>query len=589
MSLGPLQRHQVKPARITNRQAARVAERIVVRSDLAAVLGSSLDARHGAPMQVSWRALLVIFAVHAIQKDNMHLVKVEETAQELLDEGLLPGVRRKRVTYDQIRHNLRRIARALEEGTVLVPHDPSVCTMPRGELHDGPSECNGGGLLTPEQFSARLLQASVPSEHLTASTSFAIDSTDYETPAVRRSWKKLPDVAVGDEVEPGADSPNDFASPDWPRRGADGREQHSLDPDARAGYRSGKNMHRKETFLGYDLHVVVPVPELGADPLPHVALALVTAPAGSDKAEAGIAAVDSLRATGLTVTTLLNDRGYSYRVTEAWAAPLRARGIQSVHDLHTNQRGEAPGPRPGTVWVDGALFSTALPPKLRNLPKPNFKSSAAAKARLCEEYDKRLPYLFEAMTAPDPRTGSRRYRGPAVKRPRVRCPNSPASMRLGHHLPTTKCTTVRTPEGNDTAACGCGITMTVEADTQLWARQRLAWGTTEWAASYGRRSGVEHYNSELKRNRGVNVVRFFTRVNGKVINHVLLTFTLVGLNVRLLRDWHALRLQRDPWMVAIDDTTDVDWKKEHGHKYRKPRKVALHVRLGLKEPPPLLR
>lgn len=41
-------------------------------------------------------------------------------------------------------------------------------------------------------------------------------------------------------------------------------------------------------------------------------------------------------------------------------------------------------------------------------------------------------------------------------------------------------------------------------------------------------------------------------------------------------------------MAAIDDTTDIDWQKEHAHKYRKPRKVALHVRLGLKEPTPLL-
>lgn len=87
----------------------------------------------------------------------------------------------------------------------------------------------------------------------------------------------------------------------------------------------------------------------------------------------------------------------------------------------------------------------------------------------------------------------------------------------------------------------------------------------------------------------MRLARFYSRVWGKVLNHVLLTFGLVGLNVRLLRDWHVLRLLRDPWMAAIEDTSDVDWGKEHGHKYRKPRKVALHVRLGLKEPPPLLR
>ena len=580
MSLGPLQRYQVKPAKISNRQAVRIAESIVIRSDLSTVIGSSLDKKHGAPMQVSWRTLLVIFTVHGIKKSNMILLDVEETGRELLAEGLLPGVRRKGVTYDQIRDNLRRIAKAIENGDVLIPHDPRLCQMPRGELHDGPSGCGGGGLLTAELFAARLLRASVPDE-VARTTSFAIDSTDYETSAVRRSWRKLPDVEVADEVDLNAASQDDFATPDWPRRGADGREQHSLDPDARAGYRSGKNMRRREVFLGYDLHIIVPVPELGQDPVPHVALALSTAPAGSDKAGAGVRAVDALRTTGHTVSTLLSDRGYSCRVPEAWGAPLRARGIESVHDLHTNQRGVKPGPRPGTIWVDGGLFSSALPANLRSLPAPRLGMSAEEKAKLREEYDKRLPYRFEPMTAPDPRTGARRYRGPAVKRPRLRCPNNPVSMRQSYDVPTTKCV-----KGT---ACGCGITLTVEADTELKNRQRLLWGTTEWAASYGRRTGAESINSEAKGNRKIKVARFFTRVTGTVVNHLLLTFALVGLNVRLLRDWHVLRTERDPWMVAIGDTTDVDWKAEHGHKYRKPRKAALHVRLGLKDPPPLMR
>lgn len=342
-------------------------------------------------------------------------------------------------------------------------------------------------------------------------------------------------------------------------------------------------------FLGFDLHIIAPVPELGQDPVPNVALSLSTAPGGGNKAAAVIEAVDALRAAGATVNTLLNDRGYSYRVPEDWGAPLRARGIEFVHDLHTTQRGETPGPRPGTIWVDGGLFTSALPEKLRVLPKPHFSMSAAEKAELSEKYDERLPYMFEPMTAPDPRTGARRYRGPAVKRPRLRCPNNPVSMRKGYDLPTTKCTKVKKPDGTMGAACGCGLTLTVEADTELKNRQRLAWGTTAWAASYGRRSGVEAVNAELKSNHGVSLARLNTKVRGKVVNHLLLTFALVGLNVRLLRDWHVLRLLRDPWMAAIGDTSDVDWGKEHGHKYRKPRKVALHVRLGLKVPPPLLR
>ena len=58
-----------------------------------------------------------------------------------------------------------------------------------------------------------------------------------------------------------------------------------------------------------------------------------------------------------------------------------------------------------------------------------------------------------------------------------------------------------------------------------------------------------------------------------------MTFGLVGVNVRLLRDWYTTRGQAGPWMVAIGDTTDPGFSLVHARRTAKPRSTALHVRV----------
>lgn len=171
-----------------------------------------------------------------------------------------------------------------------------------------------------------------------------------------------------------------------------------------------------------------------------------------------------------------------------------------------------------------------------------------------------------------------RFRGPALKG-RLRCRNTPASTRAPYSVPTTSCPPRLPATGGKSAphVCGCGITVVVDAEQQAWTRQHVPFGSTEWAALYGRRSGVEHINAEIKHNRGVRIVRHFTRVRGAIKNHILLTFALVGTNVRMLRDWHICRSQPDPWMALISDTDDPDWAAEHVRvKSRRKRKRAFH-------------
>lgn len=45
----------------------------------------------------------------------------------------------------------------------------------------------------------------------------------------------------------------------------------------------------------------------------------------------------------------------------------------------------------------------------------------------------------------------------------------------------------------------------------------------------------------------MGIRRGFTRVFGTVRNTLLVAFVLTGMNVRMLRDWHAKRHLGDPW------------------------------------------
>lgn len=555
----------------THRQAVAIAEAVVDRSGLAEILEWSLTSHTGAPRKVSWRTVLVVYAVAGILAEDMLITRIADVATDLHREGLLDAP----VSYWQVWEGLTKMAAALSAGAVTTAHThPLVVDRRTGEVADCPPGCTGGATITLTGFATALLSTSGLHPRST-STTMAIDSTDLETWAARRSWDRLPDISTTDGEEvPDPDtveSSRDHKVAGWPKRGHDGRAQHTVDPDARAGYRSGKNLRRKDTFVGYDLHLITQVPELDTPPVPHTALTLVTAPAGSSKATAGLLAVDSLRQAGHQLTDLISDRGYSYLRAESWALQLRARGIASIHDLHTRQRGVHPGPVAHTLWVDGALFTDALPEKLRDLPQFSLKMGAEEVAELTARYDQRIPYAFGRQGQPHPVTGTQRFRGPA-RRLTVRCPNNPASMRASYSKPLTTCTPGQ--------PCGCSVTREVLVEEFARERQAALWGTTAHKASYGRRSAIESLNAEIRTNRGSRLGRGCTRVFGLAKNHLLMAFKLLGANVRILRDWYISRSQPDPWMDQIGDTSDPDWATLHANRKRHPRRRSLHERLA---------
>ena len=488
----------------------------------------------------------------------------------------------------QLWDNVNKFVCALDDadGGVVTAHNHRLTyDASTGEVHECPDGCLGGLPITRERFAALLLVASAfPPGTDIATTAFGLDSTDYETWAKRRSWDRLPDI----DKEDGAEHPVDVRLEDdrrtagWPRRGHDGRAQHTVDRDGREGYRSGKNLAPKGVFIGFDIHLATLLPEFGSPPVPHVTVSLVTAPAGSSKSAAGLAALDALNGL-LQVSTVVNDRGYSHLRADTWALQLAARNIHTVFDLQSDQLGVHPGPIPGTIWVDGGLFTDALPAHLRKLGPFTLKMTKAERAALHARYDERIPYSFAYYGPADPVTGARRVRGP-VLRGLLRCSNAPASLRLSRTRPRTHCPTPKKPIAGKKSEvpCGCSKSTTLQVDEHAWTKQiDVLWGTTKHAASYGRRPGIESVNADLKHNRGIHLHRGFTRVFGAAKNHALLVFAVVGVNVRHLRDWHARHLRRDPWMAAIGDTSDPDWAAVHAHRKRKPRHMALHERMRL--------
>lgn len=69
------------------------------------------------------------------------------------------------------------------------------------------------------------------------------------------------------------------------------------------------------------------------------------------------------------------------------------------------------GRTPATVWVDGSLYSSALPEARRTLEAPTAGTTTAEKARRREAFDAREPYRFVPHAKRDTSRGTQRFGG----------------------------------------------------------------------------------------------------------------------------------------------------------------------------------
>lgn len=498
-------------------RAARITE--VVQQDM--------TAHRGRKRTYTYEALFTVLQIAAIEGfGELLLSDAARVTSRLTDSQKETLGIQHEWTYDLVEQAVTELAHAMKERV-----DPRTGEVLGPRLSVGLAD-----------FMTSLASDLIPAQ-IAQSDTQAIDSTDYETHARRRSWKHLMKADIPEDSLPELDALEGDAprnEPGWPRQGHDGRHQHTIDPDARDGYRAGKNRSRKQVFNGWDLHLSVDVPDIGGAARPGLIRGAALCPAGSYKAEGGLALIDAMEAADRKPTTILADRGYTYLNADSWARQVSARGIEQVLDLHESQRGTRPGPIPGTVYVDGGLFKDTLPVADRRLGGFGLGMSAQETAALCARYDQRKYHAFTPMGRPNNERGTQRYRDPVLSGTMI-CPNHLASMRLDEsRYPKTSCV-----EGQP---CGCGTTVTLGPDDLLNLRQRVLYGTTKWKASYGRRSAVESTNACLKIHHA-RLARHSTRVRGTERNGILLAFILAAVNASLLLTRYGYDVGHPPKVV----------------------------------------
>ena len=344
------------------------------------------------------------------------------------------------LTYRQVEYTMHVLGRALAK--------------------DAPDGAPSEGL---QELCDHLVEASIPLVYKDASSSYAIDWTDVE------SFSRPPAEADGP----------------------------CADPEAHLGHRRGDGPGQKdELFFGYYGSLMVMVPEEGRAKVPELIRRARLASCRIDPVPGLVAVVTASAANGVVVAEVLADCGYSYKVPEHFAYPLRAAGVHLVIDLHPNDRGQK-GTFAGAIAANGNLYCPGTPVALLSLG-PLARGASAEETSAHDERAAELARYKLGRISSDDADGYHRAQCPAVMG-KVRCPLRASSMALANTRPEI----FEVPEHPPT--CCTQQSITVPPAVNAKTRQRHDYPSAAHRASYGRRSGAERANSRLKDPAGINV------------------------------------------------------------------------------------
>jgi hypothetical protein len=181
-----------------------------------------------------------------------------------------------------------------------------------------------------------LLEASVPAEFKDASSSLAVDWTDLA------SFSRPPPHGTSD----------------------------CADPEASWGHRKNNLLHDEdELFFGYYLSDAITVPDEQGPPVPEFARRMTASSCRHDPVPAFTGVLTAMPGDGILLGDVLADSGYSHRVPQNWASPLRKAGAALVQDLHPQDRGPK-GAHQGAVIANGNLYCPQAPPRCPVPPPP---------------------------------------------------------------------------------------------------------------------------------------------------------------------------------------------------------------------------
>jgi hypothetical protein len=342
-----------------------------------------------------------------------------------------------------------------------------------------------------------LLEASVPGEFKNASRSLAVD------------WSDL----------------GSFSRP--PPRGT----SDCADPEASWGHRKNNLLRDEdELFFGYYLSDAIMVPGEQDPPVPELARRMTVSSCRHDPVPALVPVLTAMPAAGIPLGDVLADSGYSHRIPQNWAAPLRAAGASLVQDLHPHDRGPK-GTHAGAIIANGNLYCPATPRALLEigpLARAATPDQAAAHdARTAEAARYKLGRLTR-----DDDDGYHRVQCPAATG-KIRCPLRPASMTLDRDRPEI----LQPPEHPQ--ACCAQQAITVPAEIGAKTRQKHDYPSAAWRRSYSRRTGAERGFATIKDPATSDITRGWCRLMG-LAPLMLFTATLLAVrNQRILAAWEA--------------------------------------------------
>ena len=342
-------------------------------------------------------------------------------------------------------------------------------------------------------FCDRLLEASIPATYKDASSSYAIDWTDVA------SFSRPPSEEDGP----------------------------CADPEAAWGHRRGNGPGQKhELFFGYYDSLMTMVPDQGGAAIPELIRRAQLISCRVDPVPGFVSVVVASAANGVVIEAVLADSGYSYKVPEHFAYPLRAAGVNLVIDLHPNDRGQK-GTFAGAIAHNGNLYCPKTPEALFSLG-PLARGASVEEAAAHDARSAELSRYKLGRLCADDADGYHRVACPAAMG-KVRCPLRAPSMALSNSRPEI----FEVPE--HPPACCTQQSVTVPPEVNAKTRQRHDYPSAAHRRSYGRRSGAERANSRLKDPAGINVsARGWCKLMGLVPLSLFLACACVVVNFGLV-------------------------------------------------------
>ncbi len=445
--------------------ASRVADRI-----------ESLVPRGGRPRQLSARTLLVGICLALSDHRPAHLKRVHSALVSLSgdDRRRLGVVSDWRcgphlLTYRQVERTFHVVTAALSK-----------------DVPDGtPSE-------QLREVSDSLMEASIGAEWKDASSSLAVDWSDFES-------HSCPPLEKGGPC---------------------------ADPEASWGRRkSDQPGSRDELFFGYELQAATMVRDECGEAVPGLVRRILVTTCSVDPPKAFVPVLEDMVASGVKVTDVCADSGYAHRRAENWSAPLRALGVGIVTDLHPHDRGPH-GTFMGAIISNGNLYCPATPPALLELG-PLGRSVSPAGMDAHDAATGELSRYKLGRISSDDGDGFHRVMCPAAMG-KLRCPLRTGSMALSNRRPEV----VFPPELPP--PCCSQATITVGPEVHGKAAQKHDYPSKAHRVSYARRTAVERSFSTVKDPATNDIARGWCRVMGVTPVTLMLTCLFVVRNQRVL-------------------------------------------------------